>query len=146
MLKSMGIHAINSMKKIFFLFSLIPIFLLAKGGFNEPWGKDSDLLIKDQIVEKKKQPSLLTKGATHIILFHQKVLSPTTGPRSSYRPTSSRYMQLAMQRYGFLKGYLMGCDRLLRENKEDWVYRKVVIDNVEYKFDPAFEKKYISLK
>lgn len=134
-----------NMKKLFLL-AIVPFFLFAKAGFEDPWGKDSTLKIKYEKKEEKKQSSLLTKGATQIILFHQRVLSPTTGPRSSYRPTSSRYMQLAMQRYGFLKGYLMGCDRLLRENKEPWVYRKVVIDNVEYKFDPAVNKKYITLK
>jgi uncharacterized protein len=134
-----------NMKKILFLF-FIPGFLLAKTGYNEPWGKESDLKFNPQVKEKKNNPSLLTKGANHIILFHQKVLSPTTGPRSSFRPTSSRYMQLAMQRYGFLKGYLMGCDRLLRENKEDWVYRKVVINNIQYKYDPALNKKYITMK
>jgi len=60
------------------------------------------------------------------------------GPRSHFRPTSSRYMLLAMRRYGFIKGYIMGCDRLLRENKEEWVYRKVVIDGEEFKWDPTF--------
>jgi uncharacterized protein len=132
--------------KTLFLLNLIPFFLFAKSGYYEPWGKDSDLKYTIQKKEKKNKPSILTKAATGIIIFHQKFLSPTTGPRSSYRPSSSRYMQLAMQRYGFLKGYLMGCDRLLRENKENWVYRKVVIDKIEYKYDPALDKKYISLK
>ncbi len=128
-----------------FLLSFIPLLIFGNCGYNEPWGKDSDLKYKIQNKEKKNNPSILTKAATQVILFHQKVLSPTTGPRSSFRPTSSRYMQLAMQRYGFLKGYLMGCDRLLRENKEPWVYRKVIIDNIQYKYDPALDKKYITL-
>jgi hypothetical protein len=51
-------------------------------------------------------------------------------------------MQLAIQRYGFLKGVVMGCDRLLRENDEEWVYRTVMIDGQIYKFDPAKENKY----
>ena len=51
-------------------------------------------------------------------------------------------MQLAMQRYGFLKGYIMGCDRLLRENDEKWVYRNVEIDGKLFKYDPAKENKY----
>lgn len=133
------------MKKFIFLF-FIPLFIFAKTGFNEPWGKDSDLKFVSSKNIKHNNPSLLTKGATKIIKFHQNFLSPTTGPRSSFRPTSSRYMELAMQRYGFLKGYLMGCDRLLRENKEEWVYRKIVIDNIKYKYDPALNKKYIILK
>ena len=35
----------------------------------------------------------------------------------------------------------MGCDRLLRENKEEWVYRKCTIDGTTYKWDPTFRKK-----
>jgi hypothetical protein len=31
----------------------------------------------------------------------------------------------------------MGCDRLLRENNEEWIYQKVIIDGYEYKYDPA---------
>jgi len=134
------------MKNLIFIFFILPFFLFAKLGFNEPWGKDCDLKYKTEKKENKNKPSILTKAATQVILFHQKVISPTTGPRSSFRPTSSRYMQLAMQRYGFFKGYLMGCDRLLRENKEPWVYRKLIINNIEYKYDPAIDKKYITLK
>jgi putative component of membrane protein insertase Oxa1/YidC/SpoIIIJ protein YidD len=130
------------MKKI--LFCLIPFFLFAKIGFYEPWGKDHNLKYKTEKKEKKTNLSIMTKAANQVILFHQKVLSPTTGPRSSYRPTSSRYMQLAMQNYGFFRGYIMGCDRLLRENKEPWIYRKIIINNVEYKYDdPLLKEKYI---
>lgn len=126
--------------RFLFLIFFIPVFLFSNG-YVEPWGKDSNLKYrpKKEIVKK----STLTKIADKIILFHQKVLSPVDGPRSHFRPTSSRYMQLAMERYGFFKGYIMGCDRLLRENKDPWVYQTIVIDDVEYLFDPAYEKKYI---
>lgn len=76
--------------------------------------------------------------AEKVILFHQNIISPADGPRSSFRPTSARYMLLAMRRHGFLKGYVMGCDRLLRENKDDWVYRTRTIDGITYKFDPTY--------
>jgi hypothetical protein len=43
-----------------------------------------------------------------------------------------------MQRHGFLKGYLMGCDRLTRENKERWVYRITEKqDGTIMKWDPV---------
>ena len=76
--------------------------------------------------------------AEKIILFHQNIISPVDGPRSHFRPTSARYILLAMRRHGFFKGYIMGCDRLLRENKDDWVYRTIVIDDVKYKYDPTY--------
>ena len=130
------------MKNLFFIFLLFPIFIFSKAIYVEPWGKDSNLQKPKKNISENKT-SILTKAADKVIVFHQKVLSPVDGPRSNFRPTSSRYMQLAMQRYGFLKGFIMGCDRLLRENKDPWVYRTIVIDDVEYKFDPASESKYI---
>jgi len=131
------------MRKLIILALFIPFSLFSQIGYFEPWGKDADLKLQNP-KKKEKKITLLTKVADKIITFHQKVLSPTDGPRSHFRPTSSRYMQLAMYRYGFFKGFIMGCDRLLRENNDPWVYRKIVINNVEYKYDPASNKKYIT--
>ena len=80
---------------------------------------------------------LLETAFEKVILFHQNVLSEADGPRSSFRPTSSRYMLLAIRRYGLAEGLLRGFDRLMRENDETWVYRSVVIDGVRYKWDPT---------
>jgi putative component of membrane protein insertase Oxa1/YidC/SpoIIIJ protein YidD len=119
------------------LFLLLPFFLQASAGYFEPWGKDQDLKDPSLQTHAMKKASLPTAIFDGIILFHQKVISPIDGPRSHFRPTSSRYMQLAMQRYGFLKGYFMGFDRLMRENEEKWIYQNIVIDDVLYKYDPA---------
>jgi hypothetical protein len=51
-------------------------------------------------------------------------------------------MHQAMHNYGFLKGFIMGCDRLLRENDEEWVYRTIQIDGKIFKYDPAKTNKY----
>ncbi|MFA6118427.1 MAG: membrane protein insertion efficiency factor YidD [Parachlamydiales bacterium] len=134
------------MKNLFFFLLMIPIFIFAKNFYIEPWGKDCDLLQTSKKNNEEKKSSILSKAADKVIIFHQKVISPVDGPRSHFRPTSSRYMQLAIQRYGFFKGYIMGCDRLLRENNEPWVYKKITIDNIEFKYDPASDKKYITLK
>ena len=125
---------------------IIPLLLLTAGlaahpGYFEPWGRDAELAAPKP-TPVLATPSLATRIADAIIRFHQEVISPVDGPRSHFRPTSSRYMQLAMQRYGFIKGYLMGCDRLLRENDEEWVYRKVEIDGRIFKYDPAKTDKY----
>ena len=125
------------MKKLL-VFLILPFFLQAT---ISPWGKDSDL-----VYPLPKNPTKKLSGSVFLadkaILFHQKVISPTTGPRSSFRPTSSLYTQLAIKRYGFLKGFIMGCDRLLRENNEEWVYRKIKINDLTYKYDPARENKW----
>jgi putative component of membrane protein insertase Oxa1/YidC/SpoIIIJ protein YidD len=118
--------------------SLIPACLFAKPGYHEPWGKDSAVKLQNNDCSKhsKAKASVAVAVADQIIKFHQQVISPVDGPRSHYRPTSSRYMQLAMQRHGFIKGFVMGCDRLLRENKDPWVYRSIEIDGELFKYDP----------
>lgn len=123
------------------LSSTLVCSLVAYPGYNDPWGKDSQL--KDLPKAKvATSPSVATRMADAVIRFHQQVLSPVDGPRSHFRPSSSQYMHLAMHRYGFLKGYLMGCDRLLRENNDQWVYRTIKIDGELYKYDPAKINKY----
>lgn len=125
--------------KWFLILTVLSIPLFAEVGYVEPWGKDERLIPrKSRIPPLPEKMGVMTRLSESVILFHQNIISPVDGPRSHYRPTSSRYMLLAMRRYGFLKGYIMGCDRLLRENKEEWVYRKVVIDGEEFKWDPTF--------
>lgn len=127
------------------LFKLAVLFsvstLLANPGYFEPWGNDSDLKPLKPAVKNEKL-SIATRIADAVIRFHQDVISPVDGPRSHFRPSSSQYMHLAMHRYGFLKGFIMGCDRLLRENDEEWVYRTVQVDGKLFKYDPARENKY----
>lgn len=123
------------------LILLLPLLLGARDPFSEPWGYDADLKAPP-IEQVEKKAGIATRIADSIIRFHQEVLSPVDGPRSSFRPTSSRYMQLAMQRYGFFQGLIMGLDRLLRENDEEWIYQTVEIEGKTYKYDPAWTDKY----
>jgi putative component of membrane protein insertase Oxa1/YidC/SpoIIIJ protein YidD len=118
----------------FFLF--FPLTLFALPGYHTPWGKDSDLKVPTQTKGQEIKDSTATKIAKKIIVFHQKVISPIDGPRSHFYPCSSQYMKLAMTKHGFLQGFIMGCDRLLRENKADWVYKNVIIDQKLIKYDP----------
>lgn len=122
------------------LYFLIPLSIHAGSGFFEPWGKDAGLKKKGPV--QIENDGIAVKIANAIIQFHQEVISPVDGPRSHYRPSSSQYMKQAMHRYGFIKGYVMGCDRLLRENDEDWVYRKVEYNGRILKYDPANENKH----
>ncbi len=103
--------------------------------YEQPWGKDADLTVPSSLPHPK-HPSLAVAFANQIILFHQNVISPVDGPRSHYRPSSSQYMQQAMQKHGFIQGFIMGCDRLLRENKDPWVYRSIEYEGKLYKYDP----------
>jgi hypothetical protein len=124
------------------LLLLLPLSLFARSEpFREPWGRDVGLKAPPTEQTAPATPGIATRIADAIIRFHQNVISPVNGPRSNFHPSSSHYMQLAIKRYGFLKGYIMGCDRLLRENDEEWVYRTIEIDGKYYKYDPAIADK-----
>ena len=122
-------------------FSMVFNEATALPGYERPWGHDSDLIeLSPSLIPPlpNKTPSLFIKMAEKVIWVHTDIISPVDGPRSHFRPTSSRYMLLAMKRHGFVKGFLMGCDRLLRENKDPWVYRTHTVDGIEYKWDPTY--------
>jgi putative component of membrane protein insertase Oxa1/YidC/SpoIIIJ protein YidD len=123
--------------KLLLILLFCPLF--SDTGYFLPWGKDSQIIEKKTLwTEPKKRFDPLSKVSEKIILFHQNILSPVDGPRSHFRPTSSRYMLLSIYRYGFLVGTLMGFDRLLRENNDPWVYRTKEIDGITYKWDPTY--------
>ncbi len=121
----------------FIIFALLQFPLQA-----DPWGKDADLSFycpeqKESASPKCKTP-FLGFLAEKLIKFHQNVISPCDGPRSHYIPSSSQYALEAMQKYDFLTGLGMGCDRLIRENKEEWVYRTTVDGaGKPIKYDPV---------
>jgi len=120
-----------------YLLLFLPLFLHALPGYYEPWGKDTDLHYNIAEETPKPDHSAAVKIARQIILFHQNVLSPVDGPRSHFRPSSSSYMLQAMQKHGFFTGFVMGCDRLLRENNDEWVYRKIEENGKLFKHDPV---------
>jgi uncharacterized protein len=121
------------------LFFLLPVLAHALPGYYEPWGKDADLKYSPVQLTQEARPtrSIAVRVAEQVILFHQNVLSPVDGPRSHFRPSSSSYMMQAMQKHGFVEGFLMGCDRLMRENSDDWVYRKIEENGKLFKHDPV---------
>ncbi len=125
---------------VFRLIILCSFFsLFAAPGYFEPWGKDAALIKKRTLsTDPPKRFDPLTKASEAIILFHQNILSPVDGPRSHFRPTSSRYMLHSIKRHGFLKGAIKGFDRLIRENNDPWVYRTITINNTIYKWDPTY--------
>jgi putative component of membrane protein insertase Oxa1/YidC/SpoIIIJ protein YidD len=86
-----------------------------------PWGKDASLARSYQKKHDLK-PSALAVQAGTLISFHREVISPADGPRSHFLPSSSQYTFQAMYTYGFGYGFLAGCDRLMRENSEEWIY------------------------
>lgn len=117
----------------FNLLLLITLPLLA-----DPWGKDADLVKSKPTPICQQTPSLGAALSQGFIRFHQEVISPADGPRSHFYPSSSQYTYEAISQYGFLKGWALGCDRLMRENDDPWIYKKIVNpEGFTLKYDPV---------
>ena len=102
--------------------------------YEEPWGKDKQFFEQPK-PQTESCEGLLARTGIRMIRVHQKFISPWDGPRSHFRPSSSQYTLLAMRRHGFFKGFVMGCSRLERENKDPWVYRTVEMGGFTFKED-----------
>lgn len=48
------------------------------------------------------------------IKFYQTFISSQDRPACVFEPTCSRYTEMAIKKYGFIKGVIMGADRLQR--------------------------------
>jgi len=101
----------------------------------EPWGLDSDILQADVARMQSCKPGLMVSFGEVMIHFHQNVISPADGPRSNFTPTSSQYTLDAIRKYGFFQGVIMGCDRLMREGTDPWVYPVMCVDGRLIKWD-----------
>lgn len=113
---------------------ILPILLFSSCYGEEPWGKDCEI----NSVCNVKKSSPLQKLAECLIHFHQEVISPADGPRSHFKPSSSQYMLDAIHKYGFFGGIPLGCDRLMRENNDPWVYPTILLPTgEEFKWDPV---------
>ena len=113
--------------------------LLAATLLLHPWGKDAGLTTPTPPhIEERCSTPLLGPLAEAAIRFHQVMISPADGPRSHFIPSSSQYTLKAMQKYGLFEGFLMGCDRLMRENSDPWIYEKKILGpHNTMKYDPV---------
>lgn len=119
---------------------LLTFILIAGQSWANPWGKDADLAFfkpREENVCVEKKNSLIAATGDVLIRFHQDVISQADGPRSHFIPSSSQYTREAIYKYGFFKGVMYGCDRLMRENDDVWKYRKVNGDFGTMKYDPV---------
>lgn len=150
--------------KFIFTISLFFNFLYAQSieSICDPWGCDHDLTY---IRREKKRENLLWKQhylgkdnsyelcdvqkskinrlgvgrnvCKKMICFFQKYISPIDGPRSSFVPSSSQYTLEAIEQYGVVFGIMLGCDRLMRENKEIWIYETTDRNGITLKENPV---------
>jgi len=114
----------------------LPLFLLFSFLTADPWGKDADL-INHSAKSPPSKSGLTGQIAAPLIGFHQKYISKTDGPRSHFSPSSSQYTKEAIQKYGLFHGFLIGCDRPMRENEDPWIYETYEGKYNLLKYDPV---------
>lgn len=105
----------------------------------DPWGKDADLCqhpIETLPSSTRRPTPILGEISECLIGFHQNIISPADGPRSHFIPSSSQYTLDAIRAYGFFTGFALGCDRLMRENSDPWVYKVIYGPAGCMKWDP----------
>lgn len=70
--------------------------------------------------------------------FFQDVISPVDGPRCPSYPTCSTYARQSIAAHGALMGWIMTCDRLMRDGRDDnRLLPKVRIGGYDYVNDPV---------
>ncbi|MCB1136121.1 MAG: membrane protein insertion efficiency factor YidD [Chlamydiia bacterium] len=113
----------------------LPLCFLACTGYGEePWGRDADLVEPRCAASCEERCTTLPQA---LIRGYQCFISPSNGPRSSYVPSSSQYTLEAMRAHGFFWGWLCGCDRLMRENEDPWIYGRCINhEGFDLKWDP----------
>jgi uncharacterized protein len=74
--------------------------------------------------------------AIKMIDLYKNNISSTRGSNCPFHPTCSQYCKAAIDKYGLLKGTLMGFDRLLRCNNDQWIYERVYVDGSYKNYDP----------
>jgi len=126
---------------MFKVYVLTAMFLVATSLHGDPWGKDADLVKRPSSpcpCKVQCSTPFFGKFGEIMIKFHQEVISPADGPRSNFIPSSSQYTLDAMRKYGFFQGFCMGCDRLMRENDDPWIYQ-MTLDGAGkiMKYDPV---------
>ncbi|MCH9631973.1 MAG: putative membrane protein insertion efficiency factor [Chlamydiae bacterium] len=72
-----------------------------------------------------------------MIDWYKENISPMKILTCSYYPSCSQYTKQAIGKYGLVKGWLLGCDRLMRCNHDLWVYREVKHEGELKKYNPV---------
>ncbi len=54
-----------------------------------------------------------------VISFYQKYISPLDGHRCPMEPSCSKYLNQAIEKHGYVKGWIMGMDRLVRCGRDE---------------------------
>jgi len=75
--------------------------------------------------------------------FFQKTVSRADGRRCMMYPSCSHYSSQAFKKHGFIRGWVMTSDRLLRCGRDEkHIAEQIIIDNKVYVFDPLQQNDF----
>lgn len=84
-----------------------------------------------------EKPAEDTGPVAFALKFFRKTVSRADGRRCTMYPSCSHYSGKAIEQYGFVKGWAMTADRLLRCGRDErQVAEEVFVDGQAYVFDP----------
>jgi len=78
-----------------------------------------------------------TGPMAYALQFFRKTISRADGRRCMMYPSCSHYSAQAFEKHGFVKGWIMTSDRLLRCGRDEKrIAEQIIIDKQVYVFDP----------
>lgn len=91
----------------------------------------------EEIMEQSENQSPDTGPMAYTLQFFRKTISRADGHRCMMYPSCSHYSAQAFEKHGFIKGWIMTSDRLLRCGRDEKnISENIIIDEKTYVFDP----------
>ncbi|MBW2635540.1 MAG: membrane protein insertion efficiency factor YidD [Deltaproteobacteria bacterium] len=97
----------------------------------------SPVVYGDESPSVSRTPEPDTGPMAYPIQFFRQIVSRADGHRCPMYPSCSEYSAQAFKKHGFIKGWVMTSDRLLRCGRDEkHVSENIMIDRQTYTFDP----------
>ena len=106
-----------------FLIVIIGLLFIASCSADNPKIRhDTDTFYKTGIVfQEERGGSFLKVMISPLYDFHSNFISPIDNRKCIFTPTCSSYSRQVISKYGFIKGYVLTCSRLIRCNSSVFI-------------------------
>jgi putative component of membrane protein insertase Oxa1/YidC/SpoIIIJ protein YidD len=98
----------------------------------------SQIVLGDEQTIRPETSDADTSPVAVALTFYRKTVSRADGRRCMMYPSCSHYSEQAFEKHGFIKGWVMTSDRLLRCGRDEQrISEQIIIDRQAYVFDPV---------
>jgi hypothetical protein len=98
--------------------SIMPVNKTAQGDSFNPWSFGLSNLNAERSGKSSHDLSPAARTSRKVIHFFREYISSVDGDRCMMHPSCSSYGLIAIEKHGFIIGYIMTVDRLIHENNE----------------------------